>query len=143
MDILVRGSQLIHKKTRVVSVVERRRRDMGVGVFIVNNKDYSERQLRETFDAYRINRFVKGDRVRIKTLQEFKRSHKNLVLEGYDRFGVRIPRSFSEDMNQYCGKTYTIESAKPVVNTYYLKGINTYVFSREMFAENNEIYSEI
>jgi len=141
MDLIERGSQLIHKKTGVISIIEKHRRVVGGGT--VEGKVYSESQLRETFDVYRINQFRKGSRIRIKTFQEFKKNHSNLVVGSQSNFRARVPRLFSEVMNKFCGKTYTIIHANPSINSYDLKGVGSYVFSREMFAENNEIYSEI
>jgi len=144
MSLTNRGCQLVSIKTKEVFVNEGNvRRDNGTIAYLVGGNYLSESQLKETFEGYRIHQFKEGDRVRIKTFQEFKRSHKGLVLGNQPPFRVKVPRSFSVEMNRFCGKTYTIVHSTPEWNLYELDGINSYGFSREMFAENDEIYSEI
>ena len=54
--------------------------------------------------------FKVGDRVKVKTYEEFKRDYPDLTNKNIRGFYSSVPLSFTESMNRFCDKEYIIMS---------------------------------
>lgn len=80
-----------------------------------------------------VGKYKVGDRVIVKSLDWY---NKNKNWEGV----VRVPCSFTREMSEYCGQTFTIRCIN--LNSYYLQGVG-YMWSDEMFeglAEERHVF---
>jgi len=83
-----------------------------------------------------------GDKVRIKTKEQFAKDFKIHYANNGKRFYVQTSNTFSVSMNSYCGREFIIEYVG--WSGYILRGISFYSFDSDMFmADRHFIYKEI